>query len=78
MPLIKNDNLFLLKLGIHIVKIRKSKNMKQYELSDLLGMDDGGLRKIESGRTNPTIKTLIRIANALEIDFVELFHFNKD
>ncbi len=50
--------------------------MKQYELSDLLGMDDGGLRKIESGRTNPTIKTLIRVANALEIDFIELFDFN--
>lgn len=49
--------------------------MKQYELSDILGMDDSGLRKIESGRTNPTVKTLIKIANALEIELKELFDF---
>jgi transcriptional regulator with XRE-family HTH domain len=45
-------------------------------LSDLLGIDDGGLRKIESGSTNPTIRTLIRITNALEIEFKELFDFD--
>jgi transcriptional regulator with XRE-family HTH domain len=75
--LIKNDSLFLIKLGERIVQIRKSKKLKQYELSDLLSMDDSGLRKIESGRTNPTIKTLIRIANALEIEFIELFKFKE-
>jgi len=76
--LIENDYLFLQKLGARIVEIRKSKNLKQYELSDLLGMDDGGLRKIESGRTNPTIRTLIRITNALEIEFKELFDFDDE
>jgi len=75
--LIHNDHLFLQQLGGRIVQIRKAKNMKQYELSDILSMDDSGLRKIESGRTNPTIKTLIKIANALEVDFKELFRFDQ-
>ena len=73
--MIKNNQLFLQKLGEKIIFIRKNKNMKQYELSDILGMDDSGLRKIESGRTNPTVKTLIKIANALEIELKELFDF---
>ncbi len=75
--MIHNDHLFLQQLGGRIVQIRKAKNMKQYELSDILSMDDSGLRKIESGRTNPTIKTLIKIANALEVDFKELFRFDQ-
>ncbi len=41
-------------------------------------MDDGSLRRIESGRTNPTIFTLVRIAKALEVPLVELFLFKED
>ncbi|QMU66600.1 MAG: helix-turn-helix domain-containing protein [Flavobacteriaceae bacterium] len=28
---------------------------------------------MESGRTNPTVKTLLRIAEGLDIDFLDLF-----
>jgi transcriptional regulator with XRE-family HTH domain len=51
----------------------KKKNLKQEGLSDLLDIDDGSLRRIESGRTNPTTVTLLRISIALEVEIKDLF-----
>ena len=41
-------------------------------------MDDGSLRRIESGRTNPTTATLFNIADALDVKVSELFTFNNE
>ncbi|CAI8244060.1 MAG: Uncharacterised protein [Formosa sp. Hel1_33_131] len=73
MPLTNVERDYLKLLGRNIVKIRKEKKLKQEGLSDLLDMDDGSLRRIESGRTNPTTITLLRIANALGIEIKDLF-----
>jgi len=55
MPLSKEEKEYIKQLGANIVFIRKKKGLKQKELSDLLDMDDGSLRRIESGRTNPEL-----------------------
>lgn len=60
-------------LGKRIVEIRKEKGLSQRQLSDLLDMDDGSLRRIESGRTNPTTITLIRISEASGVSLAEFF-----
>lgn len=78
MSLTKEEKIFIKKLGKNIVAIRKEKNLKQKELSDLLDMDDGSLRRIESGRTNPTTVTLLAIAKALNVRVVDLFDFSGD
>lgn len=78
MSLTKKEKSFIQKLGKNIVSIRQRKGIKQKELSDLLDMDDGSLRRIESGRTNPTTTTLLSIATALEIEVSELFVFAFD
>ncbi|WP_281541352.1 helix-turn-helix domain-containing protein [Maribacter aestuarii] len=75
MPLAKEENSYLKKLGKRIVVIRESKGIKQKELSDLLDMDDGSLRRIESGRTNPTTTTLLSLSKALGVEMSELFQF---
>lgn len=75
MSLSKTEKAYIKKLGANIVSIRKKKGLKQKELSDLLDMDDGSLRRIESGRTNPTTTTLLSLAIALDIDVSELFIF---
>ena len=77
MPLSKEEKEYLIRLGETIVKIRKEKEMKQKELSDILDIDDGSLRRLESGRTNPTTITLLRLANALEIEVEDLFKLKK-
>lgn len=78
MSLTKEEENFIKKLGKNIVAIREKKEIKQKELSDLLDMDDGSLRRIESGRTNPTSTTLLKVAKALEISVSELVDFDED
>lgn len=76
MSLTKQEKKYMKQLGAHIVSIRKKKGLKQKELSDLLDMDDGSLRRIESGRTNPTTTTLINFAKALKVEMSEIFDFS--
>lgn len=64
----------IINLGKQIVNLRKEKGLLQKELSDILDMDDGSLRRIESGRTNPTTTTLLKISRAFEINLSELFN----
>jgi len=78
MPLTNEERNYLKLLGGNIVKKRKERGIKQKELSDLLDIDDGSLRRIESGRTNPTTMTLYNIASALEIELKDLFDFEND
>lgn len=51
---------------------RIEKGIKQMDLAVEIGIEDSSLRRIESGRTSPTLKTLIRIASALQIEVSEL------
>lgn len=75
MSLTKKEKEYLIRLGSHIVTIRDEKGISQKELSDILDMDDGSLRRIESGRTNPTTTTLLKLSKALDIELKELFDF---
>jgi transcriptional regulator with XRE-family HTH domain len=58
-----------------IKEIRVKKKMTQLELASKIGIDDSSLRRIESGKTNPTLKTIYRIASAFEIEVTEIFSF---
>lgn len=66
------DEELIKKIGQKIVQLRKERNLKQIELSVRLNIEDSALRRIESGRTNPTIKTLYRIAKELNVELYEL------
>jgi transcriptional regulator with XRE-family HTH domain len=63
------------KLGRRIVQLRESFGLRQIDLAHKSDLDDAFLRRIESGRVNPTIKTLERIANALNVEMKDLFDF---
>jgi len=75
MSLTPSEKLFIKKLGQRIVKLRNEKKLKQIDLAIKINIEDSALRRIESGRTNPTVKTLLRIAEGLETDFTNLFDF---
>jgi len=64
---------FINKLGKRIVSLRKDRDLKQIDLAIKINIEDSALRRIESGRTNPTLKTLLRIAEGLEVSINELF-----
>lgn len=63
-------------IGQNIKKIRLSKNMTQKQLGDLCGMADSAVRRYESGRANPKIETLRKIAKALEVNEQELLGYS--
>lgn len=48
-----------------ILDAREQQHITQKQLSEMTGIAQGDISKIENGNANPSIKTLIRIANAL-------------
>ena len=66
---------FLEKIGENIVKIRKQKSLKQFNLADKANMKDSSLRRIEKGRVNSTIIMLKRVADALEVPLIDLLKY---
>lgn len=70
----------LRKVGNRIQELRLSKDMKQVDLAAKIqgDIDTTNISRIESGRTNPTIYTLYRIAEALEISLTDLVQIEQD
>ena len=64
----------LKKVGKRIKEVRESKGISQVELVGKLSgeIDPTNISRIEAGRTNPTVFTLFRIAEALEIQAKDL------
>lgn len=54
-------------IGNRMRQARRSKGLTQEQLGKLCGMADSAVRRYESNKGNPTIATLNRIAEALEV-----------
>ena len=68
----------LKKVGKRIKEVRLQKGISQ---ADLVGkmqgeIDPTNISRIESGRTNPTVFTLFRIAEALEVRLNDLLNID--
>ena len=48
-----------------IVAERKRQNMTQQDLADIAGVSNSTIRKIESGKANPSLSAVLMITNAL-------------
>lgn len=65
----------LVKLGMHIRQIRERKGMSQEQLAADAEIPYSSVNEIESGKTNPTIASLMALAEALQISINELVDF---
>ena len=70
-------NIFLIQLGTRIRKIRKQKGMTQQHLSNVSEIEKANLSRIETGMTNPTVLTLLKICNAFEVTVTDLFNHTE-
>jgi putative transcriptional regulator len=70
-----NSDTYLKKLGAKIVQIREKKKMTQYKLAKEIFTDQSNLARIEDGKVNPTVKTLIKISTALKCRVKDFFEF---
>lgn len=69
-----NDNIEK-KFGAKLAYIRKSKKLSQMKLAEIVDMNFNYIGQIERGEANVTIKTMIVLANALDIELKTLFDF---
>lgn len=58
---------------LRLKEILEEKNMTLTDLSEKTGIEKGNLSAISNNKKNPTMETLKKIADALEINLVELF-----
>ena len=73
------ENLDIFKqVGKKVQKIRTLKGLSQVDLVGKMegNIDTTNISRIESGRTNPTLLTLYRLAQALEVPISELVSFD--
>jgi transcriptional regulator with XRE-family HTH domain len=55
-------------LAMQVIVLREMRSLTQAQLAELSGIDQGDISRIERGATNPTARTLQRIADALDAD----------
>lgn len=63
------------KLGKRIQQIRKSKNLTQEKLAEMIGIDTPNLSNIERGKRFVSAETLEKIIKSLNIMEKDLFDF---
>jgi transcriptional regulator with XRE-family HTH domain len=65
---------FLIFLGKRIKSIRNDKKLTQSELAELCNFEKATMSRIESGRTNMRMLTLIKISTALEVRIPDIIN----
>ena len=62
-------------VGQKIKYFREERNITQAKLADLCGFDRPNMARLEAGGTNPTLYTLKKIADKLEVTVCDLVKF---
>lgn len=65
-------------IGSRIKQVRRAKGFSQEELSEKAEVSSKYLSSIERGNENPTLDTFIKLAQALDVELVELFHYAEE
>lgn len=63
--------------GQRVRLIRKSQNLTQEKLSEMIDLDPQHFCKMENGTNFPSPKNLVKIADALNVEVQDLFAFNS-
>lgn len=66
---------FIKKLGLRIKFIRMSKGLSQSQLAGLMSTFENNLSNIETGKINVSVKTVHKIAKALDVEPCKFFEF---
>jgi transcriptional regulator with XRE-family HTH domain len=66
---------YLINLGIHIRQMRERNDLSQQNLADMCNFPKSTIARIERAEMNTSIKILVKIANAFEIEPKTLLDF---
>jgi len=62
----------LINIGLNIRNLREKKNISQQDLAATCNFEKSNMSRIEAGRTNLTIGTLLKICEALDVRLVDI------
>lgn len=71
-----SEETFKANLGVRIRQLRESKGMSQQDLANDSDIPKSQIGRVERAEINTTVKTLVKIANALDVEPKELFDFS--
>lgn len=71
-----SDNSLQINVGKQIQKLRELKGISQQDLAAKCNFEKSNMSRLETGRVNPTLSTLEKVANALEVTLAEIFTFS--
>lgn len=71
-----NEELYTKKIANRIRELRKEAGLIQEKVAEDAGIDYKFFQRVESGTRNITLKTLIKICNALNIKLKDFFDFD--
>lgn len=60
-------------IGLRIIELRRERKLTQEDFAERLGIDVRHLRRVEAGKVNFTIDTIVKLANALKVATIDLF-----
>lgn len=61
-------------IGARIKDIRYRKDFTQEELAEKININPKYLSSIERGKENPTLNTLIKLSESLDVNLNDIFH----
>lgn len=67
-----DENIILKKIAFNIKVERMRKDLTQFQLAELIDVHEKYIGKIEAGKQNITIKTLIKLSQALNVPMEKL------
>lgn len=62
-------------LGLRIKEFRENRRYTQDKLAEMVGIDPKHLSRIENGRNYPSLDTLEKILDNLDVSYEEIFNF---
>ncbi len=71
------DKQYLLKIGDNIRTVRKQRGYSQEEFADVAGFSRSYYTEVETGKRNISVLNLIKIIEALNVDFNEIIGSRK-
>lgn len=69
----REDDLAAQWLAAMVLRLRQERGLTQTELAKLAGLNSGEISRIECGRREPRLSTIVSLAAALEVNPGELF-----
>lgn len=73
LPLAMKKEVLLVGFGEHLKKVMDKKGVSNAELAKRTLLDLPHIRRLIVGGTNPTLKTIIKLAEALDMNLDEFF-----